>query len=212
LGMPTILTILMADSLVQWIDQVISSFGYGGVVTLMLLENLFPPIPSEAILPLVGFLVNRGDLAGIPALIAATLGSLVGAIVLYALGRWGGRPLVLRYRRVLRVTEAELDRADGWFDRYGGWIVLFGRMVPLARSVVSIPAGMSEMPVWRFALLTALGSAVWNALLIGAGWFLGENWLRVTGFIGSISDIVLVIVVVGVVSLGVWWWRRPRKA
>jgi membrane protein DedA with SNARE-associated domain len=212
LGMPTILTILMADSLVQWIDQVISSFGYGGVVTLMLLENLFPPIPSEAILPLVGFLVNRGDLAGIPALIAATLGSLVGALVLYALGRWGGRPLVLRYRRVLRVTEAELDRADGWFDRYGGWIVLFGRMVPLARSVVSIPAGMSEMPVWRFALLTALGSAVWNALLIGAGWFLGENWLRVTGFIGSISDIVLVIVVVGVVSLGVWWWRRPRKA
>jgi membrane protein DedA with SNARE-associated domain len=202
----------MADSLVQWIEQVISSFGYAGVATLMLLENLFPPIPSEAILPLVGFLVNRGDLAGIPALLAATLGSLVGALVLYALGRWGGRPLVLRYRRVLRVTEAELDRADGWFDRYGSWIVLFGRMVPLARSVVSIPAGMSEMPVWRFVLLTALGSAVWNALLIGAGWFLGENWLRVTGFMGSLSNIVLVIVVVGMVGLGVWWWRRQRQA
>ena len=209
--MPTILKLLMADSLVQWIDQVISSFGYVGVATLMLLENLFPPIPSEAILPLVGFLVNRGDLAGIPALIAATLGSLVGALVLYALGRWGGRPLVLRYRRVLRVTEAELDRADAWFDRYGSWIVLFGRMVPLARSVVSIPAGMSEMPVWRFALLTALGSAVWNALLIGAGWFLGENWLRVTAVVSSLSNIVLVIVVVGVVTLGVWWWRRQRQ-
>jgi membrane protein DedA with SNARE-associated domain len=209
---PTILKILMADSLVQWIEQVISSFGYAGVATLMLLENLFPPIPSEAILPLVGFLVNRGDLAGIPALLAATLGSLVGALVLYALGRWGGRPLVLRYRRVLRVTEAELDRADGWFDRYGSWIVLFGRMVPFARSVVSIPAGLSEMPVWRFALLTALGSVVWNALLIGAGWFLGENWLRVTGFMGSLSNIVLVIVVVGMVGLGVWWWRRQRQA
>jgi membrane protein DedA with SNARE-associated domain len=209
--MPTILKLLMADSLVQWIDQVISSFGYVGVATLMLLENLFPPIPSEAILPLVGFLVNRGDLAVIMALLAATLGSLVGAFVLYALGRWGGRPLVLRYRRVLRVTEAELDRADGWFDRYGSWIVLFGRMVPLARSVVSIPAGMSEMPVWRFALLTALGSAVWNALLIGAGWFLGENWLRVTAVVGSLSNIVLVIVAVGVVTLGVWWWRRQRQ-
>ncbi len=209
--MPTILKLLMADSLVQWIDQIISSFGYVGVATLMLLENLFPPIPSEAILPLVGFLVNRGDLAVITALLAATLGSLVGALVLYALGRWGGRPLVLRYRRVLRVTEAELDRADGWFDRYGSWIVLFGRMVPLARSVVSIPAGMSEMPVWRFALLTALGSAVWNALLIGAGWFLGENWLRVTAVVGSLSNIVLVIVVVGVVTLGVWWWRRRRR-
>jgi membrane protein DedA with SNARE-associated domain len=209
---PTILKISMADSLVQWIDQVISSFGYGGIATLMLLENLFPPIPSEAILPLVGFLVNRGDLAVIPALLATTLGSLVGALVLYALGRGGGRPLVFRYRRVLRVTEAELDRADGWFDRYGSWIVLFGRMVPLARSVVSIPAGMSEMPVWRFALLTASGSAVWNALLIGAGWILGENWVRVTGVIGSLSNMVLVIVVVGVVSLGVWWWRRRRQA
>ena len=201
----------MADSLVQWIDQVISSFGYGGVATLMLLENLFPPIPSEAILPLVGFLVNRGDLAVIAALLAATLGSLVGALVLYALGRWGGRPLVLRYRRALRVTEAELDRADGWFDRYGSWIVVFGRMVPLARSVVSIPAGMSEMPVWRFVLLTALGSAVWNALLIGAGWFLGENWSRVTAVVGSLSNIVLVVVAVGVVTLGVWWWRRQRQ-
>jgi membrane protein DedA with SNARE-associated domain len=201
----------MADSLVQWVDQVISSFGYAGVATLMLLENLFPPIPSEAILPLVGFLVNRGDLAAITALLAATLGSLVGALVLYAFGRWGGRPLVLRYRRVLRVTEAELDRADGWFDRYGSWIVLFGRMVPLARSVVSIPAGMSEMPVWRFVLLTALGSAAWNALLIGAGWFLGENWLRVTAVVGSLSNMVLVIVAVGVVALGVWWWRRQRQ-
>jgi membrane protein DedA with SNARE-associated domain len=209
---PTILKISMADSLVQWIDQVIGSFGYVGIATLMLLENLFPPIPSEAILPLVGFLVNRGDLAGIPALLATTLGSLVGALVLYALGRWGGRPLVIRYRRVLRVTEAELDRADGWFDRYGSWIVLFGRMVPLARSVVSIPAGMSEMPVWRFALLTALGSAVWNALLIGAGWSLGENWVRVTGVIGSLSNMALVIAVVGVVSLGVWWWRKQRQA
>jgi membrane protein DedA with SNARE-associated domain len=209
--MSTILKLLMADSLVWWIDQVISSFGYGGVATLMLMENLFPPIPSEAILPLVGFLVNRGDLAATTALLAATLGSLVGALILYALGRWGGRPLVLHYRRVLRVTEAELDRADGWFDRYGGWIVLFGRMVPLARSVVSIPAGMSEMPVWRFVLLTALGSAVWNALLIGAGWFLGENWLRVTAVVGSLSNIVLVIVAVGVVALGVWWWRRQRQ-
>jgi membrane protein DedA with SNARE-associated domain len=209
---PTILKISMADSLVQWIDQVIGSFGYVGIATLMLLENLFPPIPSEAILPLVGFLVNRGDLAGIPALLATTLGSLVGALVLYALGRWGGRPLVIRYRRVLRVTEAELDRADGWFDRYGSWIVLFGRMVPLARSVVSIPAGMAEMPVWRFALLTALGSAVWNALLIGAGWSLGENWVRVTGVIGSLSNMALVIAVVGVVSLGVWWWRKQRQA
>jgi membrane protein DedA with SNARE-associated domain len=90
--------------------------------------------------------------------------------------------------------------------------VLFGRMVPVVRNVVSIPAGLSEMPVWRFALLTTLGSAAWNALLISAGWLLGENWLRVTGIIGSLSNIVLVIMVVGVASISVWWRRRQRQA
>ena len=117
---------------------------------------------------------------------------------------------MLRYRRMLRVTEADLDRAEGWFDRYGSWIVLFGRMVPLARSVVSIPAGLSKMPVWRFALLTTLGSAAWNALLIGAGWFLGENWSRVTGVVGSLSNIVLIGGAVAAFGLGVWGWRKRR--
>lgn len=200
----------MGESLAAWVYNVIQSFGYAGVAFLMLAENLFPPIPSEVILPLTGFLVEQGSLVFLPALVVATVGSLVGALVLYALGRWGGRELILRHGRVLRLKEADLDRADGWFDRYGGAVVLFGRIVPGVRSLVSIPAGLSEMPLGRFVLLTALGSGVWNTLLIGLGWLLGENWPRVAGVLGSVSDVVLALLVGAAFVLGLWWWRRRR--
>lgn len=194
----------------EWVAGVIGSFGYLGVALLMLAENLFPPIPSEVILPLTGFLVGRGDLAFLPALVVATSGSLLGAFALYALGRWGGRGLILRHGKLLRVTEAELDRADEWFDRYGDWVVLFGRMVPFVRSIVSIPAGLSEMPVLRFAILTAVGSGAWNALLIGAGWMLGENWARVSAAVSSVSNVVLVVVAVGAALILAILWCRKR--
>jgi membrane protein DedA with SNARE-associated domain len=201
----------MEGGLAGWVIDVIVSFGYWGVVSLMVAENLFPPIPSEVILPLAGFLVWRGDLGFVPVLGVSTLGSLLGAFILYALGRWGGRELVLRHARLLRVKEAELDRADDWFDRYGGAVVLVGRLVPGVRSVVSIPAGMAEMPLGQFALLTTLGSGVWNALLIGAGWTLGENWERVSLFVDSVSNIVLVVLVLAAIGLGIWWWRRRAR-
>jgi membrane protein DedA with SNARE-associated domain len=155
-------------------------------------ENLFPPIPSEVVLPLAGFLVGRGDLSLWGAIFAATFGSVAGALVLYALGRWGGRRLVLRYGQWLRVDEKGLKDAEGWFRRYGDWVVLFARVVPVARSIVSIPAGTMKMPVGRFVLLTTLGSAVWNSILIGAGVVLGANWQAVEGWMGSYSDVVLI--------------------
>lgn len=201
----------MLGNLGGWIEQVIAGFGPLGLAALMLLENLFPPIPSELVLPLAGFFVSRGDLGFVWALVAATSGSFVGALVLYALGRWGGRPLVLRYGRVLRVKEADLDRADGWFERYGGALVFFGRMVPGVRSVVSIPAGLSEMPLGRFTLLTASGSAVWNALLIGAGFYLGANWSRVADVVGPISNAVLALALVAIVGLAIRWALRRRS-
>lgn len=186
----------------SWVEYVVRSFGYLGLAALMFLENLFPPIPSEVILPLAGFLVGRGELGFVLALIAATTGSLVGALVLYALGRWGGRTLVLRYGGALRVGEADLDRAEGWFERYGNWIVLFARVLPFARSIVSIPAGILEMPMARFSLLTTIGTTAWNTLLLGAGWFLGENWSRVNDLISPVSIVLLIfaaMVVVGFV-------------
>lgn len=191
-----------------WIADLIEAFGALGVAFLMALENLFPPIPSELILPFAGFLVGRGEIGFLPALIASTAGSLFGALILYALGRWGGRNLILRNGRYLRVKEADLDRAEGWFDKYDEWVVLFGRMVPGVRSVVSIPAGMLRTPFLRFVLLTTAGSAAWNTLLLGAGWYLGENWQQIEGFVGSLSNFVLVLVAVALVAAAIWWWRR----
>lgn len=200
----------MGESLAAWVADVIQASGYPAVALLMFAENLFPPIPSEVILPLAGFLVNQGELLFVPALAVATVGSLAGALVLYALGRWGGRTLVLRYGRLLRVRETDLDRADAWFDRYGEAVVLLGRMVPGVRSLVSIPAGLAEMPVKRFVVLTVLGSGAWNTLLIGAGWQLGEKWSRLSGVVGSVSNAVLAILAVAVVVLVMRWWRGSR--
>jgi membrane protein DedA with SNARE-associated domain len=191
-----------------WVANLIDAFGALGVALLMALENLFPPIPSELILPFAGFLVGRGELGFLPALVASTAGSLSGAVILYGLGRWGGRNLILRYGRYLRVKEADLDRAEGWFDKYDEWVVLFGRMVPGVRSVVSIPAGMLRTPFLQFVLLTTAGSAAWNALLLGAGWYLGENWQQIAGVVGSVSNFVLVFFAVALVAAAIWWWRR----
>ncbi len=177
----------------DWIFQVITTLGYLGLALLLVAENLFPPIPSEVVLPLAGFVVGRGDLGFWQALLASTTGSAVGALILYALGRYGGRGLVLRYGSWLRVSAKELERAEGWFRRYGDWVVLFARVVPLARSIVSIPAGTMQMPLLRFTVLAAVGSGVWNVLLIGAGVALGANWARISGWIGSYSDVVLIL-------------------
>ena len=182
----------------QWVLDVIGALGYIGLALLLVAENLFPPIPSEVVLPLAGFLVGRGDLSLWGAIFAATFGSVAGALVLYGLGRWGGRKLVLRYGQWLRVDEKGLKDAEGWFRRYGDWVVLFARVVPVARSIVSIPAGTMKMPVLRFVLLTTLGSAVWNSILIGAGVVLGANWQAVEGWMGSYSDVVLIVGTVAV--------------
>jgi membrane protein DedA with SNARE-associated domain len=144
--------------------------------------------------------------------LAATLGSLAGALVLYAAARRGGRPLILRYGRVLRVRHEELNRADAWFDRHGGWIVFFGRLVPGARSLVSLPAGLSEMPLARFIALTVAGSALWNCALIGAGWGLGAHYEQVGAVIGPIGTTVVVLVVLGVAALLVRTYRTRRDA
>ena len=115
---------------------------------------------------------------------------------------------MLRYGAVLRVKEADLDRAEGWFGRYDDAVVLFGKMVPGLRSLVSVPAGMLRMPLWRFSLLTALGAAVWDALLLGAGWYLGANWERVAGVVGPVSAAVLAVALVAAAVPAIGWWGR----
>lgn len=179
------------------------------VLTLvMFLENVVPPIPSELVLPLAGFLVEQGVLNPAVAVAASTLGSVLGAIVLYEAGRYGGRPLVLRYGRVLRVDTDKLDRADAWMDRHGTKVVLVARMVPLARSVVSVPAGTTRMGRGQFLLYTAAGSLLWNSALIGAGWMLGSAYEQAADAVGILSVVAAVVLVVVLLLL---WWRVQRR-
>jgi len=196
----------------DWVRNTVSTGGYPALAGLILAENLFPPIPSELILPLAGFYVGQGEMTFILAVLAATLGSLAGALLLYAIARFGGRKLVLRFGKVLRVKEQDLDKADDWFDRHGAPIVLFGRLVPGARSLVSIPAGLSEMPVAKFIALTTLGSTAWNCALIGAGWALGEHYEQVGGIVGPIGTAVVGACALAALVLVLRAYRRRRAA
>lgn len=191
----------------DWATDVISTGGPLVLVVMMFLENVFPPIPSEVVLPLAGFLVEQGKLNPVVAVLAATLGSVLGAVVLYEAGRYGGRPLVLRWGRVLRVDDARLDRADGWMDRHGTKVVFVGRMVPLARSIVSVPAGTTRMSRGPFLLYTTLGSLIWNTVLIGAGWLLGSAWKQASDWVGTLTVIAAFAGMIGALAL---WWRASR--
>lgn len=200
------------SSVTDWVSDAVEAGGYPALGGLILLENVFPPIPSEIILPLAGFSVGKGELVYLLAVLAATIGSVLGALILYGAARRGGRPLIYRFAPRVRISERDLDRADAWFDRYGPWFVLFGRLIPGVRSLVSVPAGLSEMPLVRFTLLTAIGSAVWNALLISLGAALGENWEEVAAVIGPMSTGALLGLIAAVMAAAIWLLRRNRGA
>ena len=193
----------------DWIVALMGDLGSPGAGLLVALESIFPPIPSELILPLAGFAASRGDLNLAAAVAWTTLGSLVGAVVLYALGaKLGEDRLRAAARRIPLVRESDIDKVDAWFDRHGGKAVFFGRMVPGVRSLISIPAGVARMPVPRFVLLTLAGSLVWNALLIAAGYALGSRWEVVQTWVGRFQEVVIVLAVLAVVVVVV---RRVRE-
>jgi membrane protein DedA with SNARE-associated domain len=197
--------------------------GYLGVAAAVALETIVAPIPSEVILPMAGWKVAQSaaepnvwePLTGLewslPLAIAfATLGSLVGALVGYAIGAWGGRPLLDRYGGYVRIGRADLDRADRWFDRYGGWAVFLGRMVPLVRTFVSYPAGIARMRLGPFIVFSTLGSLPWNAALIWAGFVVGENYPRIAAGIKPVESVIYYLIAAGVVWLLWRWATRPR--
>lgn len=190
------------------ISDVLRDFGLLGLVVLMFAENVFPPIPSEAVLPLAGYLVAQGDLSAPSVLMASTLGSVAGSLVLYELARQGGRPFIVRYGRLLRVGPDDLDRAEAWFTRRGPLVVLVGRCIPGVRSLVSLPAGMLRMSRPLYAGLTLVGTLVWNSALIGAGWVLGNQWERVADVVGPLGKPLLAGVLLALAVGTVAWWRR----
>jgi membrane protein DedA with SNARE-associated domain len=199
-------------TLAAWIVATVQTGGYVGVAGWTFLENLFPPIPSEAILPVAGFLVSSGGLSFVGVVVAATVGSLLGALAFYGLGAWLGdarlRAFVQKYGRWLALDESDLDEAEAWFNRHGGKAVLLGRLVPSLRSLISIPAGVAKMPLGRFALYTTVGSVLWNAALVGAGVLLGDQWERVKPFLSVFGWASLALVVAGIA----WWFAGRRRS
>ena len=192
------------------ITDLIRSAGYLGLFAVVLAENLVPPIPSEIVLPFAGWKVAQDELLLAPALIAATAGSVTGALILYWIARRGGRSAILATHRVSRVTAADLDRVDARFRRHGVWLVLGGRCVPGVRSVISVPAGMAHMHLGLFVALTTLGSAVWNSVLIGAGIVLGNQFEDVDTIVGPLSTAVVAMLAFVVLVVLVRLRRRGR--
>jgi membrane protein DedA with SNARE-associated domain len=194
------------------IDEILRDLGYLGLALLTFAEVVFPPIPSEAILPLGGYLVGQGELQFAWVMLAGTAGSLAGSMLLYELARRGGRPFAERFLTRARVDHAHLDRAEAWFARRGGAIVLLGRCVPGVRSVVALPAGMLRMGRVRYLLLTLAGTLAWNGLLVGAGWILGHEWERVSDVVGAASRPLLLGAVAATAVALTWVALRARRA
>jgi membrane protein DedA with SNARE-associated domain len=192
------------------LSQVLRDLGYAGLALLMLLETVIPPIPSEAVLPLAGYLVERGELGFAAVLVTSTAGSVLGAVLLYEAARRGGRPFARRFLRVARLQESKLEEAERWFARRGALIVLLGRCVPGMRSLVSLPAGVLRMPRWKYVLLTLGGSVVWNGVLVGAGYALGSQWEQVSEVVGPVSRPLVVATLLVAAALVLWRVRRAR--
>lgn len=179
----------------NWILYLIEQWGTAGVFSLMLLESIFPPIPSEVVLPLTGFKAELGQINPLLAFTGATLGSVVGALPWYAGGRWLGadglKRFAERHGRWLTLSPRELEKVDHWFNRHGGAVVLLGRLVPRVRTLISVPAGVYGMTLRRFLTFTTIGSGAWNALLLTAGWSLGHRFEQVGAWISPVSSVIL---------------------
>ncbi|MCC7319419.1 MAG: DedA family protein [Rubellimicrobium sp.] len=192
----------------DWISGLIEVAGLAGVGFLMLAENVFPPIPSELIMPLAGYLAALGRMDPVLVVLVGTLGSVLGGLVWYELGRALGRErllrLVARWGYLATISVAETEAALAWFARAGGWTVLAGRLVPMVRTLISIPAGLAGMGRGRFLALTAAGSAIWVSALTFAGWILEANYARVEGWLDPVTTVLLAAVVVTYV------WRMLR--
>lgn len=203
------------EQLGGFIQSIIQTLGYPGVALVMFGETVFPPIPSELIMPFAGFLVGQGEYNFFLMWFAGTFGSVLGALMLYYVGYWAGDTVIRRFLngrgRWLGFSEADYDRTLDWFGRHGAAAVFIGRLIPTVRSLISIPAGAQKMPVMKFLLYTFLGSAIWSGLLQYAGVLLGENWQDVIGFMQQYERIILILVVVLVVlGIGYVIYRRRK--
>lgn len=203
--MPHVMTTALphepAGGFAGWATDLVDTMGGPGAGLAIALENLFPPLPSEVILPMTGFAAGQGVLSLASALFWTTLGSVAGALALYWLGALFGRERMHAIWATLPLVKAsDLVRTEEWFARHGTKAVFLGRMVPIFRSLVSVPAGVERMPLPVFLMLTTLGSLIWNGVLVMAGYWLGDRWELVEGYVGVLSKVVLAVVAVALAA------------
>lgn len=200
------------NAIAAWAVSLMEALGGVGAGIAIALENLFPPLPSEIILPLAGFTAAQGTLGLIEVLIWTTVGSVVGALALYGIGAWlGRRRMYAIAERMPLIKIEDVERTEAWFDRHGSKAVFFGRMIPIFRSLISIPAGIERMPLLRFTLLTTAGSAIWNTIFVLAGFFLGANWHIVEDYAGIFQKVVIAVVVIAAATWIVVRVRQVRR-
>ncbi|MFD3514022.1 DedA family protein [Streptomyces sp. NPDC058657] len=192
---------MIESSAPQWINTLMDTMGAPGAGLAIALENLFPPLPSEVILPLAGFAAGSGQMSLWAVLLWTTAGSVIGALALYGVGALLGRDRTVAIAAKLPLVKvSDIERTEAWFTKHGTKAVLFGRMIPVFRSLISVPAGIERMSIPVFLGLTTLGSAVWNTLFVLAGYLLGDNWEEVSGYVSLYSKVVLGVAGLAVVA------------
>ncbi|NJL88975.1 MAG: DedA family protein [Coleofasciculaceae cyanobacterium SM2_1_6] len=196
----------------EWVVEIMTSLGYLGIGLLMFLENLFPPIPSELIMPLAGFTAAQGKMELVPAIAAGVLGTVLGAFPWYYLGKMVSEERIKgwadRYGKWLGISGGDIDKANHWFDRHGKKAVFFCRLVPGVRTLISLPAGINAMPMLPFLLFSTIGTVLWVTFLTAAGYFLGNNYKLVDVYLAPVSKIVAVTLVIGLV---IWVVRKRTR-
>lgn len=198
------------------IIQIMNQFGYIGICLLILVENVFPPIPSEVILTFGGFMTTQSQMSILGVVLVSTIGSVLGAIVLYLVGRLINKDVIERWLdgkvgKILRFKREDVEKANSWFEKRGKLTVLFCRCIPIVRSLISIPAGMSKMAFLPFILLTTLGSAVWNTVLVVLGHVAGNSWEKISHVIDKFSDVILILLIVVIVGFLIYHFTKKNK-
>ena len=198
------------------IINLMNQFGYIGIFLLIAIENIFPPIPSEVILSFGGYMTTYSNLNVPLVILSATLGSLLGAIVLYAIGKILNKERLIKIvsgkvGKILRLKKEDIESADKWFDTKGEKCVFFCRFIPIVRSLISIPAGMSEMNIPKFLIYTTIGSLIWNSVLVIVGAIVGENWENIVNIFDTYSTLTLILLIIIFILFIVWFYKKRAK-
>jgi membrane protein DedA with SNARE-associated domain len=198
----------MVEQLAEWIVAAMALLGYPGLVLMMALESMVAPVPSEIVMPFAGFLVAQGQFTILGGIVASSFGTILGSLIGYFMGKWGGYPMVIRFGRYLLLDREHLDVTVRWFKKRGEITILICRFVPVVRHLISIPAGVGGMNLITFSIYTLIGGTIWNTILLFAGIWLGDHWGIIHEYSSQIDKVMVAVLAIG----GAWWvWRQLRK-